>query len=318
LEEALRSFVLLKRSTSKLLPAKNYLLKLHKDMQVLIEHNVDVAAKQFDEATEQLEQIKPVYERLTQAKDQVSEAVAKVEEAKIEQIKNVVWSRLDKALAYINKGQLVPASPNAPTSTGSELPFAIPTSLPDYPGVLGIWQWAAEVKEAFLQSLEGEVRKAEEAARAATIQGHDEILNGLGDRFLPENSDNTMGRVFAPEVMFSKRRAKLALLQRRVGVGAVGLGQGTFGKVDVSILDLFDLERLNPFNAASKSVTEDVEAAGALSVVSLGVGAITMFGSRAVGVRGFVEAVARVADILGSPHARKWAGPVIGVLSGWL
>mgnify|MGYP001606406735 FL=1 len=54
------------------------------------------------------------------------------------------------------------------------------------------------------------------------------------------------------------------------------------------------------------------------AVLSLGLGSIGMIGSRLVGVKGTVESIARVFDVLGSKQARQWAAPVIGVLSALL
>jgi len=106
-----------------------------------------------------------------------------------------------------------------------------------------------------------------------------------------------------------------------VGLGLASTYTGIDGSsVDVSIIDLIDLERFMPFRKPVKMLIDidEAEAAGALSIVSLGVGAVTMLGSRAVGVKGFVEAVARVCEVFGSPQARKWAGPAIGVLTAGL
>lgn len=128
------------------------------------------------------------------------------------------------------------------------------------------------------------------------------------------------GRTFKPEVMYAKRR-RAVTSSRPKATSAVGLNLAgaAFGlnndTVEISIMDLFDLERLLPFQSKQSAEDIEAEAAGALSVVSLGVGAVTMFGSRAVGVKGLVDSIARVCEVFGSAQARKWAGPVVGVLS---
>lgn len=327
LKMSLKSFVLLKRAKSKLAPAKHYLLNLLSDLSTLGSVNLSAASAELEEALEQLELVKPVHERLTRQRDEVEESVNKVEEGTVEGVKEKAWRRVERAMGFIREGQVVPpvftadgkSIKNIPTFEGVEH-FESPVALPPYPGMWYIWSWASEVRDTLLRSMEAEVRAAEEEARGETVEGVKEVMQGLAKKFLPDEEKKGNERVFRPEVMFAKRRAAT---KGKFSGGTAGVGlrasEAANGSMEVSVLDLFDLERLVSFNkksAASTSSSKEEEGdASTLSVVSLGVGAITMFGSRAVGVRGFVEAIARACDILGSKEARKWAGPVIGVLS---
>lgn len=324
LENSLRSFVLHKRASTKLAPARHYLLNLLSDLGTLADENMRVATDELDTALAQLDIVKPVHERLLKERDEAIDAITRVEETNVDGVKDTAWVRLDAAVKQIGRGEICVAKAGTKFHPKVEI-FDGPNELPPYPGLLGIWSWAAQVKDTMLRSLEYQVRLAEEAARSVTIKGVDEITTTLADRYLPENQRSLpKERVFRPEVMFAKRRNAFAKMQQHHKpafiVSAVGLQATRNDTITISVLDLFDFERLFPFKSSpeQKKVDDaDIEAAGALSVVSLGVGALTMFGSRAVGVRGFVEAVARTCEILGSPSARKWAGPVIGVMSSF-
>lgn len=312
LETSLRSFVLLKRAKSKLAPAKHYLINLLTDLGLLAEANLEAADAELEKALVDLEKIRPVHERMNKMKEQVEDGIAGVEESQVDISKKQALSRLDRALNFIGQGQVVPTIEEAVCAGPDD--FIAPTELPAYPGILGIWQWAADVRATLLQSIEGEVRAAEEQARQATVDGVAEITGNMTKRFLPEEQQQMdKPRVFKPEVMYAKRRRAMTL-SRPKATSVVGLATSR-DTIEISIMDLFDLERLLPFQ--SKQSAEDIEAetAGALSVVSLGVGAVTMFGSRAVGVKGLVDSIARVCEVFGSAQARKWAAPVVGVLS---
>ena len=135
-------------------------------------------------------------------------------------------------------------------------------------------------------------------------------------------------RTFRPDVMFAKRRRGVGRLAARgaatgLGLGSAGLGTSwTAGDFDVSFVDLFDLERMvghgnalrgRGGKAHKKLLEDDVVEKG--TVIGLGLGSIGMVGSRIIGIKGTMGSVTRIIEMLGSKQARKWAGPVIGVLS---
>lgn len=336
LEQSLRSFVLLKRSKSKLAPAKHYLLNLLSDLAVLAEANVAAARTELTATLEQLDLVKPVHERLSAQRDEVEDGVDRVEETVVDSVRTRAWARLEAALGYVSEGQVVPAAAEpAPSLCGGDRVTA-PTELPAYPGVLGLWDWAADVKRTLVRALEAEVRAAEDEARAETVGGVEKVMTGLGDKYLP--SDKATGsigeaaaaneRVFRPEVMFAKRRRGVGRLAAHgvstgLGLGAAGLGLGwTATDFDVSFLDLFDLEHVwhsaNGTSRKSRKGAEEDDALETGALVSLGVGSIGMIGSRLIGIKGTLASVTRALEVLGSPEARKWAGPVIGVLTAGL
>lgn len=328
LERSLREFVLQKRSISKLLPAKTYLLNLLSDLDLLADSNMAAADAQLQKALADLEVLRPAHEKLERAKDAVGEELHSTEEGQVEDVQVTTKTMLDRAIAAIGHGELPTPSQENFAVHPSVKRFNAPDHLPAYPGLLSIWSWAEDIKTTLLQSLEGSLRDAEEYARNKTIEGVQHITGHLADTFLPSNGAveaKTEKRVFRPEVMFAKHR-KARLMSPYRGVASLGLSTShrpaestsvsSTKDIEVSFLDLFDLECLWPhLSATGDAKLDDAETMGAVSVSTIGVGALTMFGSRAVGVQSFVESIAKVADFAGSKTVRKWAGPVVGVLS---
>ncbi|GAA5937569.1 mitofusin [Sporobolomyces koalae] len=348
LEQSLRSFVLLKRSKSKLAPAKHYLLNLLADLSTLATANTIAANTELASALKELERIRPIHERLSAQRDEVEQGVDAVEESVVEVVKNAAWTRLERALEYVSQGQVVPPSESTADADSATVvldgidPVKAPSQLPQYPGVLGLWEWAGQVKETLVQALEAEVRSAEDDARLETVDGVKQVMHGLGDKYLPtvsaaegpEKQDQVAqaeeARVFRPEVMFAKRRRGVGKLAARgiasgLGLGAAtstGLGTNwTANDFDVSFLDLFDLERLYHLSTTGstsekrKMITDSDDVVEKGTLVGLGLGSLGMLGSRMVGIKGTMESLNKIVQLVGSKTARKWAGPVIGVLT---
>ncbi|GAA6053936.1 hypothetical protein JCM3770_004630 [Rhodotorula araucariae] len=340
LEQSLRSFVLLKRSKSKLAPAKHYLLNLLADLSTLASANVVAASDELRTALGELERIRPVHERLSAQRDEVEDGVDRVEEGVVARVQGAAWARLDRALAFVAEGKVVPRpeddEADAPPRAADS--FAGPAQLPPYPGVFGLWEWAGEVKSCLVRALEAEVRGAEDDARRETIDGVRVVLNDLGDRYLPEEAaalallspeeqqQHRATRTFRPEVMFAKRRRGVGRLAARGAAAGLGLGSAGVGvnwtatDFDVSFLDLFDLERMVGHGNAlrgrkhtAKLVDDDVVEKG--TIVGLGLGSVGMVGSRIIGIKGTMGSLTRLVEMLGSKQAKKWAGPVLGVLT---
>ncbi|GAA5917836.1 hypothetical protein JCM5296_006616 [Sporobolomyces johnsonii] len=342
LEQSLRSFVLLKRSKSKLAPAKHYLLNLLADLSTLASANSIAANTELAGALRELERIRPIHERLSAQRDEVEEGVDRVEESVVDVVKSAAWSRLERALSFVSDGKVVPPlvstadADSRPTFEGLDS-LTAPTELPPYPGVFAIWEWANDVKKTLVRALEAEVRAAEDDARIETVDGVRQVMQGLGDKYLPsadesaEEQDRTAeqqrqqnARVFRPEVMFAKRRRGVGKLAARglstgLGLGSAGLGVNwSATDFDVSFFDLFDLERMYSHGNAlrgkqHKAIEDDVVEKGTL--VGLGLGSLGMVGSRVIGIKGTMESLSKIVEMLGSKAARKWAGPVIGVIT---
>lgn len=319
LESSLRSFVLVKRSKSKLHPVSTYLSNLLSDIGLLAGANVIVADAELQRALADLDQARPVLEKMKSGRELLEDGLEAVEEGGADKATSKTQSILSTALERVGRGNL-----------GVDKPLL---SMPTYPGLLGIWDYARDVRKALLASLDAAVRHAEDEARMVTCAGV-ETIKALGEEHLPEGVERSR-RVFMPEAMFNTvRRGSKGNKSRRsssYGGGAIvagglhGLGIGLAQRPDMletTAFDLFDLHHQFYLHFGdSKELLEDGDDAvstsipSALSVMSVGVGALTMVGGQAIGVRGLIEGVIRVTDLIGNETTRKWAAPVLGAFT---
>ncbi|KAK4048165.1 mitofusin [Microbotryomycetes sp. JL221] len=361
LEQSLRSFVLLRRTTSKLAPAKHYLTNLLNDLATLAATNVAAASHELEVALERLALVKPVHERLVAQKNEVEDGVDRVEETVVQNVRDSAWSRLERALDFVSEGRVVEQSAEVQSAvigkTGAETQaeggkVQPPTELPAWQGVWNLWEWAADVKRTLVRALEAEIRAAEDEARARTCSGVEQVVSEIGSKFLPAESSSPKEattsasqqseRVFRPEVMFAKRRRGVGRLSAPGLSAGLGLGTGGLGLApswtatdfDVSFFDLFDFERLfaagqwlkirsSPSDSGKvkssrskrliKAAEDDPLETSA--IVGLGIGSIGMLGGRVIGVKGTLDSLTRFLEMLGSEKARRWAGPLLGVLT---
>ncbi|KAJ7504535.1 hypothetical protein B0H11DRAFT_1905737 [Mycena galericulata] len=311
MEAALRTFVLTKRSKSKLQPVETFLLNLLGDVELLASANKLVAEAELAQARAELSAAKPVLEKMRAGRDKLEEGLETVEEDGVSAASAKTTKVLGDALEQVGAGK----------------PLA-GLRLPSYPGLFAVWDYARDVRRTLLASLDLAVKAAEDEARGITSSGVAEIRN-LGEEHLPIGVERSR-RVFMPEAMFSAvRRGKGAgALKTRgsgnaviVAGGAHGLGIGLAARADMqepTILDLFDINHqfwVHFGDSQGKSSTESDGTPGALSVVGVGVGALTMVGGQAIGVRGVIEGIVRLSDFFGNETARKWALPVVGAVT---
>ncbi|KAJ7695168.1 hypothetical protein B0H17DRAFT_930955 [Mycena rosella] len=312
MEAALRSFVLTKRSKSKLQPVETFLLNLLGDIELLASANKLVAEAELAHARAELAETKPVLEKMRSGRDKLEEGLETVEEDGVGQASAKAKKVLSDALEQVGSGKPVGA-----------------LRLPSYPGLLAVWDYAREVRRTLLESLDLSVKMAEDEARTVTSAGVAQIKD-LGEEHLPAGVERSR-RIFMPEAMFSAVRrgkstgsAKGGLKTRNtivVAGGAHGLGIGLAARPDMqetTFLDLFDVNHQFWVHFGDAHGGKSAEAdgnPGALSVVGVGVGALTMVGGQAIGVRGLIEGVVRLSDFFGNETARKWALPVVGAVT---
>jgi mitofusin len=310
LESSLRSFVLVKRSKSKLQPASTYLSNLLTDVDLLVGANAIVAQADIDRAKDDLNRAKPVFEKMKNERESLEDALEGIEEDGATTTGNATKAILSAALERVGQGQ-----PGVDQGI----------SLPPFPGFLAVWDYARDVRKALLASLDAAVRLAEDEARVTTTAGVKNI-GLLGDQHLPEGVERSR-RVFMPEAMFSVRPSTKGGLNRLrssptasavVAGGVYNLGIGLSQRSDMletTLLDLFDFNHhlWVHFGDGKTEAEDDVEKhATALSVLSVGVGALTMVGGNVVGVRGLIDGLVRVTELFADESARRWAAPVIG------
>jgi len=315
LEQSLRSFVLVKRSRSKLQPVATYLSNLLADIELLAGANAIVADSELHQAREELSQARPVLEKMKSERDVLEDALESLEESGAGQASSRTKVVLNNALERVGQGHLGVDKPLVP--------------MPSYPGLLGIWDYARDVRRALLASLDAAVALAEDEARLVTTSGVHKIKD-LAEVHLPHGVERSR-RVFMPEAMFSATRKAGKGLKRRsssysniggaiVAGGMHGLGIGLAQRHDMletTFFDLFDVNHqfLVHFGEGKEGKEEESSTPTALGLVSVGVGALTMVGGQAIGVRGVVEGIVRVTDLIGNETARKWVAPVIGAVT---
>ncbi|CAA7258831.1 unnamed protein product [Cyclocybe aegerita] len=315
LEQSLRSFVLVKRSKSKLQPVSTYLSNLLADIELLAGANAIVADSELQQARDELDLARPALEKMKRSRDVLEEALENVEESGAGEASSRTKKTLNNALELVGQGHL-----------GVEKPLV---SMPSYPGLLGIWDYAREVRRALLASLDAAVALAEDEARLITVNGVQKVKD-LGETHLPAGVERCR-RVFMPEAMFSTMRRTGKGMKRRssssytniggaiVAGGLHGLGIGLAQRHDMletTFFDLFDVNHQFFVHFTDGKQSEDESSTPtALGLVSVGIGALTMVGGQAIGIRGVLEGVVRVTDLVGNETARKWAAPVIGALT---
>ncbi|SPO30388.1 related to FZO1 - GTP-binding protein, required for biogenesis of mitochondria [Ustilago trichophora] len=296
LEAALRDFVLLKRAKSKLLPSKTYMLRLLSDITFLAKINTQVAQIELAEATKALEVARPELARCQASQQKLEMVVEGEEDQAVTAVMQEAQRKLSSAIELIGNGK----------------PALDAVQLPPYPGLFNVWEYAQEVRHALTSSLELALRSVEDTARSTTSQAVDRVQK-LGLAHLPDNEAEKRQRIFNPDVMFAKRRAM---------PGLVGLGLGA-GVVEVQASDFFDAYHHFTIVTGgslsqgknSKKDNNNEDELSLVSSVSLGLGALTLMGGKAMGAKAAVDAFVRISDLIGNPTARRWAGPVFAVVS---
>ncbi|EUC63162.1 transmembrane GTPase Fzo1 [Rhizoctonia solani AG-3 Rhs1AP] len=299
LESSLRSFVLLKRSKSKLMPAQTYLMKLLSDLELLAAANALLAKSETDAAKSILEKTLPVLEGLKAQRNAMEAELEAVEENTVRTVETDVKKTLGEALAEVASGKL---------DAGYELP--------PWRGVLNAWDYAQEVRVAMLQSIHRTVERVESQARITTAEAVQHVTQ-VGERVLSEAPNGAAARqprVFVPAAMFNRRG-------RGAGAAGVGIGLSRTPELAQSTMgDVFDFEHfvetyiLLPSTASDDKTKKLEDSTTAISIASLGLGAATMVGTKTFGLRSVVQAI----DLLGNKSVRAWAAPlfVLAVAGG--
>lgn len=316
LERSLKSFVLDKRLKSKLLPARTFVSHLLADLDLLASTNVAVAADEKAAAELELAQTRPVLEGMQKGRDGFERNLEEIEDETVYSSVDRSRARLSTALSSVGRGQL---APETALSAGLELPA--------YPGILDLWDYARDVKVALLRSLDEAVKLAEDDTRQLTSIGVNSV-GSLGEKHLPDGVDRPQ-KVFRPEAMFARGRDA----RRRSGPGVANVGLSSLASRDeltsLVLSDIYDvhqqLARLSaPFvtkAVSDRTIAEDTHSAMVPYTLSA-LGAVGLVGGKTMATRTVVETFLRLADVLRSPVARRWAGPAVALftlgLGAWI
>ncbi|RIA94936.1 hypothetical protein C1645_817305 [Glomus cerebriforme] len=147
LEESLRTFVLKKRSKSKLAPAQHYLDNLVTDIGILVEFNRSIAQRENDKANMELREAERAYNKLVSDQKSAIATAEKAETRICEEIQNFTRNSLEKAIENVGK-----------------------TVSCEFNGLLYIWGYANDLRDSMLDDIQKELVASEENAKKQTTQ----------------------------------------------------------------------------------------------------------------------------------------------------
>jgi len=298
------------------LPVATYLRNILSDVDLLSRANAVFASAQLESARTDLSHSRPILEKLDASFEALEASLDSTEEDHTSLASSKTKSILVDALDRVSQGHLGVSNS--------------PIPLPSYPGILGIWNYARDVRKALLASIDAAVKLAERDARLSTKIGVDKV-QAYGEEYLPEGVERSR-KVFVPEAMFSTdRRGNKASRRRKIVVAGAthGLGIGLASRsefLETTFFDLFDVKYqfmlyfYNAKHTSSSALCDGVDidddqgpSPTALSMLSLGLGALTMVGGQAIGARGMIEGILRLGDLFSNESSKNWIAPVLGV-----
>ncbi|GJJ15497.1 hypothetical protein Clacol_009775 [Clathrus columnatus] len=307
LENCLRSFVLVKRAKSKLHPVSTYLSNLLSDVDLLSAANAVIAKAELEQARNDLERVRPVLQKMTQGREALEDGIVTIEETGSAKAARRTRAILNAALERIGNGE-----------PGVDKGIKLPT----YPGLFSLWEYTKEVRRALLQSLDMAVELAQDEARVTTTSCITEIA-ALGEKHLPPTVERSK-RIFMPERMFLPKKGGKSTRSTTVAGGIHGLGIGLAQQTDmleITFLDVFDFRRFLATHFGDEETkhqaaeADDDSSTSTISVISVGLGALTMVGGKTLGMHGLIEGVARLTNLFENETVRRWAAPVIGAFT---
>lgn len=184
LEQSLRRFVLEKRARSKLAPARTYLLNILNDVNALAVVNRDVAQAELSRVDRELRELEPQLESSKKAQAEVNDEV-------VQQIEDTCRDVYDHTRSTLT------------TSIANAADASYDVS---YPGMLGAFSFADELKEAMLSHIAESVTQCEDFARNRAVGG----VNTIKQLGILHVGDEFQNLHFRPAVMFQRRRDALA------------------------------------------------------------------------------------------------------------
>ena len=181
LDAALRRFILEKRSISKLLPAKNYLINLLGDLRSLSEVNHKIYVHELDRMNGILKNsVGPKLDRMVQQWLNVSDKLHRMIEKTATLVYNETRGEILDTLESFGSEQVVP-----------------------YYGIKYAYEYAKETQRRMIDTIVSSVHMSEERAKIATEAAVNDIIelgkSTLGEEFLTDKS-------FKPELMFTRKR----------------------------------------------------------------------------------------------------------------
>lgn len=182
LEDNLRNFVLKKRSISKLLPAKTYLLKLLKDLEIIANWNLEKYKLEDIDLNDQFKALQPEITEITEGCKKLVEKVDKLTESAVNEIYVYTKCRINEALSLD------------------------PSEFPPYQGFSDIYNYLHRVKNFIVDQIVSNVVISESQAKISA-ENAVSTINGLAKDQLGE--DFMADKIFRSDLMFSKKKHAL-------------------------------------------------------------------------------------------------------------
>ncbi|GEQ67031.1 hypothetical protein JCM33374_g694 [Metschnikowia sp. JCM 33374] len=181
LEASLRKFILDKRSISKLLPAKNYLMNLLSDLKTLSEINQRIYLNERERMTEVLKKtIGPKYETMVKECVSGNDKINRIVERTCTEAYDSTRIEILQTVENFGSSQIVP-----------------------YLGLQYVYEYARDTQKKMIDTIVSSVHMSESKAKLLTDSAVHEIINfgkqTLGDEFLTDKK-------FNPDLMFTRRR----------------------------------------------------------------------------------------------------------------
>lgn len=181
LEASLRNFILEKRSVSKLLPAKNYLMKVFKETLMLIDLNIENHNTNKDELNRELNKIKPRYDEIVKTSVHVNETINKIIDGSSDDVYDNTRGRINQTLEGFKALKVVDKSVS----------------------LFNIDQFIQSTKLKVVHDILSAIEDCEDYGRLKTMESIQEIRD-LGKKILGDEKFPT--HKFKPESMYSHKK----------------------------------------------------------------------------------------------------------------
>lgn len=194
LEASLRNFILEKRSSSKLAPARTYVLNVLSDLKVLCHDNRTSAEHELRELNQQLDSLMPEIDNSVSEYASVSEKIEKDTERLVLKLQSETEEQLNKVVSEI----------------GEQPPL-------EWTGLANTFQYANDTRDALVQRVLSSVEVCEDYARESTASAVSAIKQ-LGILHVGEKP--AFSKIFNKSAMFSRKRDNLSKhIQAEFGLG---------------------------------------------------------------------------------------------------
>ncbi|KAG7665970.1 FZO1 [[Candida] subhashii] len=181
LEASLRKFILEKRSISKLLPAKNYLVNILNDLETLSHINEKIYKNEKLEKLQELNtKVQPKYNEIVNKSGKICDSINSLIENTCSEIYDLTSKEITRVVNNLGEKPVV-----------------------KYGGLQYLFEYARESQNAMMDIIFDTVSKCEETTKQITTEKVDEIIkygqNTLGEEFLND-------KVFKSDLMFTRKK----------------------------------------------------------------------------------------------------------------